>query len=69
MRQFLDKLEEISEDPDKAKLYNPNAQKNIVSKDGSTASSPLSPSDAQAGWAGWMASSAVNLTMAAARHC
>jgi len=66
---FLDHLEEISENPEKAKIYNPAGSKPAVSSDGTTAASPANGGDAQAsGWAGWMASSAVNLTMAAARY-
>ena len=63
----MERLEEISEDEEKSKIYSPNGPKATVSKDGASASSPTMPDGQASGWAGWMASSAVNLTMAAAR--
>lgn len=70
MRMFLEKLEEISNDEEKAQIYRPKGQAKPTGPANSTtsATSASSPPDgAQSGWAGWMASSAVNLTMAAAR--
>ena len=72
MRMFLEKLEEISNDEEKAQMYRPKgqAQPTGPSSSNTSASSASSagPEGAQgSGWAGWMASSAVNLTMAAAR--
>merc|ERR1711937_31992 len=70
-KMFLEKLEEISNDEEKAQMYRPKgqAQPNGPNSSNTSASSASSagPEGAQgSGWAGWMASSAVNLTMAAA---
>ena len=65
VQKFVSILEDISNDPDKAEKLNPQAAKPAQNSSSAT-SAQSSSNSAPQGWAGYLASSAVNLTMSAA---